>query len=271
MQRANGSLKISFSNNEISNLYYTTPLRAFSNDDGNNDIPAAVIVNTSGGLVSGDKHKININLKNNSKALIFSQSAEKIYKSLNNIEANINNEIKVGDNSWLEWLPQETILFEDSKLNRNLKIYLSKNSESLVGEIVVLGRLAKGEFTNNIFLKDSISIYKNSKIQWLDIVLFDDELKKAKKSITRLSGANCFFTIVLSSEYVEKYEQVIYKFIKNNILDLTISLTIINDNLVIRGLSEEPLLLRKAFAKIWVFIRSNIKKLPPFMPKLWWI
>jgi len=271
MQRANGSLKISFSKNEISNLHYTTPLRAFSNDDGNDDIPAAVIVNTSGGLVSGDKHKVNINLKNNCKALIFSQSAEKIYKSVNNIEANISNEIKVGENSWLEWLPQETILFENSRLNRSLKIYLSKSSESLAGEIVVLGRLAKGEFANNVFLKDFISVYKNSKMQWLDIVLFDDEIKKARKSITRLGGANCFFTIVFSSENVEKYEQIIYKFIKNNILDLTISLTIINDNLVIRGMSEDPLFLRKIFAKIWIFIRSDIKKLPPFMPKLWWV
>ena len=271
MQRANGTLDISFFKNEISSLHYTTPLRAFSNDDGNNDIAAAVIVNTSGGVVSGDTHKVNITVNNNCKVMIFSQSAEKIYKSLNNNEANITNVVNVGENSWLEWLPQETILFENSRLKRNLKIYLSKNSESLVGEIIVLGRLAKGELTNNVFFKDSISIYKNSKIQWLDIVLLNDQLNNARKSITRLSGANCFFTIVLSSENVEKYEQIIYKFIKYNILDATISLTIIHDNLVIRALSKEPLLLRKIFAKIWIFIRSDIKKLPPFMPKLWWV
>ena len=271
MQRANGTLDISFLKNEISRMHYTTPLRAFSNDDGNNDIAAAVIVNTSGGVVSGDRHKVNIIVNNNCKAMIFSQSAEKIYKSLNNNEANITNTVKVGENSWVEWLPQETILFENSRLKRNLKIYLSKNSESLVGEIVVLGRLAKGEFTNNVFFKDSISIYKNSKIQWLDILLLDDELNNAKISITRLSGANCFFTIVLSSENLEKYEKIIYNFIKENILDVTISLTIIHDNLVIRALGKEPLLLRKIFAKIWIFIRADIKKLPPFMPKLWWV
>ena len=83
--------------------------------------------------------------------MVFSQSAEKIYKSINNTKAVINNEIIVGENSWLEWLPQETILFENSKLIRNLKIHLDKNSESLVGEIVILGRIAKGEFSNNIY------------------------------------------------------------------------------------------------------------------------
>ena len=173
MQRANGSLDISFSKNEISKVHFTTPLRVFNNDDGNNDILSATIVNTSGGIVSGDNHKINVNICNNTKAQIFSNSAEKIYKSLSNNKSTIDNDIKIGKNSWFEWLPQETILFEDSKLERNLNIFLSENAESLVGEIVVLGRLAKGEYIDNVFFKDSISIYRNSKLEWLDKVLFN--------------------------------------------------------------------------------------------------
>ena len=120
--------------------------------------------------------------------MVFSQSAEKIYKSINNAKAVINNEIIVGENSWLEWLPQETILFENSKLIRNLKIHLDKNSESLVGEIVILGRLAKGEFSNNIYLKDSISIYKDSNLHWLDIVLLEDEIFSSRLIVDPLSN-----------------------------------------------------------------------------------
>ena len=29
--------------------------------------------------------------------------------------------------------------------------------------------------------------------------------------------------------------------------------------------------LRNLFSKIWIFIRSEIKGLPPFLPKLWWV
>ncbi|MDB9971340.1 urease accessory protein UreD [Alphaproteobacteria bacterium] len=270
MQRANGRLNISFYNNEIKKIYYNTPLRAFTNDDGNEDINSIALVNTSGGVVSGDKHNVKINV-NNSKVMIFSQSAEKIYKSVNDIEATINNEIIVGKNSWLEWLPQETILFEKSKLIRNLKIHLSKNAESLIGEIIVLGRLAKGEYSKNIFLKDSISIYKDTKLQWLDIVLLNNELEKTKNSITRLSEANCFFTIVFSSENIEEYEKKINKYIMDNNFDLIISASIINHNLVIRALGKNPLNMRKIFSQIWIFIRADLKKLPPFLPKLWWV
>ena len=221
-------------------------------------------------MVSGDQHSVNVRVEN-SKAMVFSQSAEKIYKSINNTKAIINNEIIVGENSWLEWLPQETILFENSKLIRNLKIHLDKNSESLIGEIVVLGRLAKGEFSNNIYLKDSISIYKDSKLQWLDIVLLEDELSKTKRSVARLNGANCFFTIVMSAVNAEKYESLLNDYIERNINDKFISTTVVNNNLIVRGLSKNPLDLRNLFSKIWIFIRSEIKGLPPFLPKLWWV
>jgi len=271
IKRARGSLDISFSKKGISRMYYKNPLRSFSNDDGIENIPTAVIVNTSGGIVSGDKHKVCINIDKNSKALIFSQAAEKIYKSLNNDYAEINNDIFVGENSWIEWLPQETIVFENSRLKRNLNIYLSKNSESLAGEIVVLGRLAKGEFVNNVYLKDAISIYKNGKIQWVDIALLKEGVNNARSSSTRLDGANSFFTIVLSSEKVKKYKKAIVDLTTSFIKKIKISVTLVNENLVIKGLSEDPLLLRKIFSKIWCFIRLELKKLTPVMPKLWWI
>ena len=43
-------------------------------------------------MVSGDQHSVNVRVEN-SKAMVFSQSAEKIYKSINNTKAIINNEI----------------------------------------------------------------------------------------------------------------------------------------------------------------------------------
>ena len=32
-----------------------------------------------------------------------------------------------------------------------------------------------------------------------------------------------------------------------------------------------PLNMRKIFSQIWIFIRADLKKLPPFLPKLWWV
>ena len=66
INRAIGELEISFSEDGISRLHCTAPLRAFVNDDGINEIPSAVIINTSGGVVSGDRYDVTINVKKNS-------------------------------------------------------------------------------------------------------------------------------------------------------------------------------------------------------------
>ena len=271
INRAIGELEISFSEDGISRLHCTAPLRAFGNDDGINEIPSAVIVNTSGGVVSGDRYDVTINVKKNSKGLILSQAADKIYKCLKNEYSEMNNLLNIDNNSWVEWIPQETIMFENANLKRNLEVNLSTDSEALIGEIVVLGRLAKGERVNNISLRDTIKINRNKKIEWLDRVLLDGKVHCARNSNARLYGNNCFFTIALSSVKISKYKDILYKFIENNINKIKISATILHNNLIIRGLSKDPLLLRKEFSKIWCFIRSEFKKLAPVMPKLWWI
>ena len=183
----------------------------------------------------------------------------------------MNNLLNIDNNSWVEWIPQETIMFENANLKRNLEVNLSTDSEALIGEIVVLGRLAKGERVNNINLRDTIKINRNKKIEWLDRVLLDGKVHCARNSNARLYGNNCFFTIALSSVKISKYKDILYKFIENNINKIKISATILHNNLIIRGLSKDPLLLRKEFSKIWCFIRSEFKKLAPVMPKLWWI
>ena len=101
--------------------------------------------------------------------------------------------------------------------------------------------------------------------------MLDGKVHCTRYSNARLYGNNCFFTIALSSVKISKYKDILYKFIENNINKIKISATILHNNLIIRGLSKDPLLLRKEFSKIWCFIRSEFKKLAPVMPKLWWI
>ena len=75
----------------------------------------------------------------------------------------------------------------------------------------------------------------------------------------------------MSAGNVEKYESLLNDYIESNINDLFISTTVVNNNLIVRGLAKNPLDLRNLFSKIWIFIRSEIKGLPPFLPKLWWV
>ena len=113
-------LDIAFKQSQISHMRAMHPLRAYPNDDGIGDIPTATIVNISGGVVSGDIHKIKTVVEKDTSARLFNQSAEKVYSSYNNEKSEILTEIYVDHNSWFEWLPQETIIFNNAKLSRTI-------------------------------------------------------------------------------------------------------------------------------------------------------
>jgi len=263
-------LDIAFKQSQISHMRAMHPLRAYPNDDGIGDIPTATIVNISGGVVSGDIHKIKTVVEKDTSARLFNQSAEKVYSSYNNAKSEILTEIYVDHNSWFEWLPQETIIFNNAKLSRTIKVFLKKKAEALIGEMIVLGRVASQEQVKDVFLQDKIYLYKDSNLKWVDIILLD-EIKNAKNSKSRLNNCNCFFTIMLSVNNPKKY----IEYIEGRLSFFTegefISYTVVNEVIIFRGIFHEPLVMRKIFAKIWQELRSYKRGLPNKMPKLWWI
>ena len=209
--------------------------------------------------------------KNNTKARIFPQAAEKIYPTYNNLAANITNEINLGSNSWFEWLPQETIIYDNAKLNRSLTLNTKSNTEALLGEIIVLGRVASGEKPNDIFLRDKIVINCNNKLRWMDTILFDGNMSSLGNSLARLNNCNCLFTIVFFTLNPDDDLDLLNNIIEEKAPNNYLSITAVNGVIIIRGIYTNPLNLRKKFAEIWMKIRNNLRGLINEMPKLWWI
>ena len=104
----------------------------------------AVLINTAGGLTGGDRFQWNIVAGPNSELTVTTQACEKIYRaSADTVE--INTSIHVGAGAALRWLPQETILFGDARLKRNMAVSLEKGASLLMVEGYLFGRMAMGE------------------------------------------------------------------------------------------------------------------------------
>jgi urease accessory protein len=87
------------------------------------DLPHAVLVTTSGGLVGGDRLKVEIETAGDARALATTQAAEKVYGSAG-ATAQVTVVLRAGPGSWLEWCPQETILFDRARLRRHTTLQL---------------------------------------------------------------------------------------------------------------------------------------------------
>src|SRR5262245_7816911 len=86
--------------------------------------PEAVIINTSGGLTGGDTLKMSVDLAPHAAACVSTQAHEKVYRSSLGA-ASVIAHASLAEGAALEWLPQPTILFDGSRLNRETHIDLT--------------------------------------------------------------------------------------------------------------------------------------------------
>jgi len=104
----------------------------------------AVIVNTAGGMTGGDRFDIDISVGAGARLTATTAAAEKIYRSLGP-NTRVGVKLKVGPGGALVWLPQETILFDQVRLERTIEVELARDAGLILAEAVVFGRSAMGE------------------------------------------------------------------------------------------------------------------------------
>ena len=153
-----------------------------------------VFLNTSGGLTSGDHLRFGLEMQG--RAVATTQTAERAYKATD-IPARMDVRLAVGPGGWLDWLPQETILFDRAALDRRTVIDLGPGAGCLALEAVVLGRAAMGETVSDLRFSDRREIRREGAPFWIDPLALD---ATALSGTATLNGARAFATIVVTEE-----------------------------------------------------------------------
>jgi len=113
----------------------------------------AVLLNTAGGIAGGDDLEIAFSAGPGTRLAVTGAAAEKIYRSLGP-ETRVDVALTVGRDAWLEWLPQETILFDRARLTRRTTAEIEPGGRLLAAEMIVLGPTARGEQISTGLLHD---------------------------------------------------------------------------------------------------------------------
>src|SRR5262245_16066391 len=114
----------------------------------------AILINTAGGLTGGDDLSWSIEVPANGVATITTQALDKIYRAIEPTVARVKIKIALGPGARLHWLPQETILFSQSAVERTFDVELAADSSFLAVESLVFGRLAMGEVMKQVEIRD---------------------------------------------------------------------------------------------------------------------
>ena len=127
----------------------------------------SVILHTAGGVVGGDKLSFDLHLQERSQALITTAAAAKIYRS-KQMQARQSIEIKVEENACLEWLPQETIVFNGADYRQDLRVDLDSNASWIGWDITRFGRSARGEKFLQGEYRNYTEVWQNNQPLWID-------------------------------------------------------------------------------------------------------
>ena len=138
----------------------------------------AVIVNTSGGLTGGDIFAASVDVAAGARAVVTTQACEKVYRS-DGALASVTTRLALDEGASLAWLPQETILFDRSRLHRRLEVDMAAGSSLLLVEAVLLGRRASGERLSAGLFRDSWRIRQEGRLVFAEELRFDGDLATA--------------------------------------------------------------------------------------------
>lgn len=266
-QRVDGHARICFSRAGIHDLYQRAPCRMLFPDTEAGEAPLAVMITTSGGLTGGDRIRLDISALPGARGTVTTQAAEKLYRVLpDEADIHIETRIEVAEDAAIEWLSQEAIIFDRSRLRRSLDIRLTGNARLLGVEMMMMGRDAMGEIFSTGLIHDAWRIRRDGRLIWAD-ALHIERKGDESPSPFGMGNARALATLVYAGPDAASH------------LDLARSLapapdggaTLINDILIIRLMNKDGMALRAAASTALSALRTATLGAPSRLPALWTI
>jgi urease accessory protein len=131
------------------------------------DMCQAVIIHPPGGVVGGDKLEMAVKVGRSANAQITTPGAAKWYKANGNISRQ-GIKLDIGAGGALEWVPQETIFFDNVHVELDHQVLLEKESSYIGCEILCFGRTASGESFTDGQIGQRTSIRRDGKLIWFE-------------------------------------------------------------------------------------------------------
>lgn len=125
-----------------------------------------LLLHPPGGLVGGDRLEIHLDLQLASEVLVTTPSAGKWYRSEH--EAQQVTQIQLAAGAHLEWLPQESIVFDHAHVRQQLHVELAPGATWLGWDITRFGRSASGEQFRHGQWRSQIEVWRAGEPLWID-------------------------------------------------------------------------------------------------------
>ncbi|WP_050479405.1 urease accessory protein UreD [Herbaspirillum rhizosphaerae] len=230
----------------------------------------AVIVHPPGGILGGDVLNITAHVGDNAHALLTTPGAGKWYRA-NGFVSQQQVALTATAGAALEWLPQETIFFNDADVRMEHQVELAADATYIGGEILCFGRTASGESFVNGRVSQRTSIRRDGKLIWFE----QGALRAGTSSMTSplaLAGYTVSATLIavglpLNAAFLGELREQTSALAQDG--NGRSGATQMKQVLVLRYLGNSSQVARQWLTHAWQHIRPELMRREAIVPRIW--
>lgn len=229
----------------------------------------AIVIHPPGGVVGGDELQMQFDTGPDARVLLSTPGAAKWYRA-NGYRSRQQLRIQVAQGGALEWLPQETIVFNQADVVLDSVIDLSGDATYLGGEILCFGRIASGETFDQGRVRQSLMIRRDGKPLWLEQGVLEAG-SRAMRSTPGLGG----YRICASMTAVSgRANAALVNAVREQCAAVSdgrgqLGVTQMKSVIIVRYLGDVSEIARQVMLSAWQLLRPALLGRAAVVPRIW--
>lgn len=232
-----------------------------------------VLLHTAGGMVGGDRLSIQVALQPQTQVLLTTAAASKLYRS-NGPTTQQTIQVHIAAGAWLEWLPQETIVFNAAQYHQTMRIELAPRAIWLGWDILRFGRTARGELFSAGNWRSHTEVWQSGRPIWLDRQWLpgNEAVFQSPHGLARCPIVGSFALVgqTIDSDVVQQIRATWQAGANPHSGKVgEIGVTRLQTGLLCRYRGHSIAEVRQWFIQVWHLLRATYGSQPPCPPRVW--
>ena len=225
-----------------------------------------IVVHPPGGIAEGDRLELDVTLREDTRVLITTPGATKWYRSTETGARQVLR-FEIDPGGVLEWLPQETVVFDGARAEMTTSIRLRGDALYLGWELLCLGRRAADERFRRGRVKLATEIWRDDVRLWNEYALIRGGDALLESPAGCADHAVCA-TMLLAGLDIEA--DLLVRLRQVTVADeLRCGISMLPGVLVTRCLAAFAEPVRQYFTTIWGLLRPAVSGRQAQAPRIW--
>ncbi|HEV3240478.1 MAG TPA: urease accessory protein UreD [Casimicrobiaceae bacterium] len=225
----------------------------------------SIVIHPPAGIVGGDRLALDVAVGAGAQVQLTTPGAAKWYRSAG-AAAQQSLAFSVGARAVLEWLPQETIVFNGAIVNLETRVALHDDARFLGWEIYCLGRRLAGEAFGHGRFRQHVVVSRDGRRQWAERAHFAGSAPLLRAPVG-LSGNSVFGTFLAAAPHVP--DDLVRACREVVCEDGDGGITRLPGLLLARYLGPSPEAARHYFTALWACARPVLAERQAVPPRIW--